>query len=90
MPDLPPYVEAVDYLPVRALVRGTRHDAVVLGWRGDRVYLTWWTDMGKHLGRMPTADVERGCRTSGTGSVSRWQVVDAAAAGRLGPDVEIS
>ncbi len=36
MPSLPPYVEAREHLPVRAAIRGTRHDAVVLGWRGDR------------------------------------------------------
>ncbi len=59
MPDLPPYVEAVEYLRVRAEVRGTRCDGVVLGWRGDRVYLTWKTDMGNHLGWVPARDVER-------------------------------
>jgi hypothetical protein len=60
MPDLPPYVEAREHLPVRALVRGTRHDAVVLGWRGDRVYPTWHSDMGNHLKRwVPAVDVER-------------------------------
>ncbi len=30
-----PYVEATSYLPVRALIRGERHDGYVLGWRGD-------------------------------------------------------
>ncbi len=59
MPDPPPYVEATEHLPVRALVRGTRHDAVVLGWRGDRVYLTCWTNMGNHLNWVPAVDVER-------------------------------
>ncbi len=59
MPSLPPYVEAREHLPVRATIRGARHDAVVLGWRGDRVYLTWKTDIGKHLGSVPAADVER-------------------------------
>ncbi len=59
MPDLPPYVEAREHLPVRATVRGQLVDAVVLGWRGDRVYLTWRSHMGKHLGWVPAADVER-------------------------------
>jgi hypothetical protein len=59
MPDLPPYVEARDYIRVRAFIRGASHDAVVLGWRGDRVYLTWRSDMGKHLGWVPAADVQR-------------------------------
>ncbi len=36
MPDLPPYVEAREHLPVRATVRGRLVDAVVLGWRDDR------------------------------------------------------
>jgi hypothetical protein len=40
MPDLQPYVEAREYIRVRALIRGTRHDAVVIGWCHDRVYLT--------------------------------------------------
>ena len=30
-----------------------------LGWRGDRVYITWKTDMGNHLSWVPAADVER-------------------------------
>jgi hypothetical protein len=34
---VPPYVEATEHLPVRALIRGDRQDAVVLGRRGDRV-----------------------------------------------------
>ncbi len=59
MPELQPYTEAVDYLRVRALVRGTRHDGVVLGWRGSRVYLTWKTELGNHLGWVPAGDVER-------------------------------
>ncbi len=36
MPVLPPYVEGTEHLPICAVVSGTRHDAVVLGWRGDR------------------------------------------------------
>ncbi len=31
MPDLPPYVEAREHLPVRAVIRGTCHNARVLG-----------------------------------------------------------
>lgn len=59
MDTLPPYVEAKDYLPVRAWVRGFQVDGVVLGWRGDRVYLTWKSDRGNHLGWVPATDVER-------------------------------
>ena len=59
MHDLPPYVEAKDYICARAWVRGYQHDAVVLGWRGERVYLTWKTDMGNHLGWVPADAVER-------------------------------
>ena len=59
MHTLPPYVEAKDHLRVRALVRGEQVAGVVLGWRGDRVYLTWRTDMGNHLGWVPATAVER-------------------------------
>ena len=59
MHDLPPYVEAREHLPVRAWVRGSETDAVVLGWRGDRVYLTWKSDAGRHLGWVLAADVKR-------------------------------
>lgn len=59
MSALPPYVEAKDHLRVRALVRGRQVAGVVLGWRGDRVYLTWRTDMGNHLGWVPATAVER-------------------------------
>jgi hypothetical protein len=56
---LPPYTEAPQPVAVRALVRGTRRDAWVIGWRGDRVYLRWRTELGSHLGWVPAADVER-------------------------------
>ncbi len=59
MHNRPPYVEATEHLPVRALIRGARHDAAVLGWRGDRVYLTWPPEMGKRLGWVPAAHVVR-------------------------------
>ncbi len=60
MHDLPPYVEAKDHTRVRATVRGQAvDDAVVIGWRGDSVYITWCSDTGKHLGWVPAADVER-------------------------------
>lgn len=53
----PPYVEAKGCIRVRATVRGQAvEDAVVLGWRGDRVYLTWRSDISKHL-RAAAADV---------------------------------
>ncbi len=54
-----PYMEAKDDIRARALVRGHSLDAVVFGWRGDRVHLTWKTDMGNHLGWVAAADVER-------------------------------
>lgn len=56
---LPPYIEAKDYLPVRAVVRGQTVEGVVLGWRGEQVYLRWKTDMGNHLGWVAATDVER-------------------------------
>ncbi len=59
MSDLPPYVEAKDHIRVRALVRGKHLDGVVLGWRGERVDLTWRSELGNHPGWVPAADVER-------------------------------
>ena len=59
MHDLPPYVEATTYLPVYAEVRAQRVEGRVLGWRGDRVFLTWRSDLGNHLGWVPAAVVER-------------------------------
>ena len=54
-----PYVPAKQHLQVTATIRGHEHSAVVLGWRGDRVYLTWRTDLGNHLGWVSAADVQR-------------------------------
>ncbi len=54
-----PYVPATEHLAVMATIRGQKHSAVVLGWRGDRVCLTWRTDLGSHLGWVAAADVER-------------------------------
>ncbi len=59
MDTVPPYVEAKVPIRGRARVRGEEHDVVVLGWRGERVYLRWRTDMGNHLGWVPAADVRR-------------------------------
>lgn len=59
MRDLQPYVQAQDHIRAHARVRGRDCDVVVLGWRGDRVYLTWRTDMGRHLGWVPATDVTR-------------------------------
>lgn len=59
MSDLQPYVEARDYIRAQANVRGQHYDVIVLGWRGDRVFLTWRTDMGRHLGWVPASDVQR-------------------------------
>ncbi len=56
---LPPYVEARDFIRVRALVRGKQRGGFVIGWRGERVYLQWRSDMGNHLGWVPAKDVMR-------------------------------
>jgi hypothetical protein len=54
------YVETTtDCIRARVWVRGFRVDAVVLGWSGIVVHLTWRSDMGAHLGWVPAADVER-------------------------------
>ena len=53
------YVEAKDYIRVRAWVRGGCVDAIVLGWSGSMVYVTWRSDMGAHLGWVAAAAVER-------------------------------
>ncbi len=47
------------YIRAHARVRGQKYDVIVLGWRGDRVYLSWRTDMGTHLGWVPATDVLR-------------------------------
>ena len=59
LPDLQPHVEARAYIRAHANVRGQPHDVIVLGCRGERVFLTWWTDMRRHIGWVPAADVER-------------------------------
>ncbi len=59
MPEQLPYVEAREHLPVRAWVRGFQTDAVVLGWRGERVYLAWKSEAGRDLGWVPARDVQR-------------------------------
>jgi hypothetical protein len=52
-------VEAKDFIPVRALVRGQQVEGIVLGWRGDRVYLRWRSDLGQTTGPVPATDVKR-------------------------------
>ena len=59
MDTLAPYVEAREYIRAHANVRGQQYDVIVFGWRGERVYLTWRTDMGRHLGSAAAADVNR-------------------------------
>ena len=59
MSDLPPYVEATTYLPVHAEVRGQLVEGRVLGWRGDRVFLTWRSELGNHLGWVAASLVGR-------------------------------
>lgn len=54
------YVEAEQPIPVRVTVRdGSVRDGQVLGWRGERVYVSWRTDLGNHLGWVDAAAVER-------------------------------
>jgi hypothetical protein len=78
MPDLPPYVGATEHLPVHAVIRAARHVAVVLGWRGDRVYLNWHTKMGKHL-----SWVRR--RTLSDSRFTLWTAPERPVRGRLPP-----
>ncbi|MCU1437954.1 MAG: hypothetical protein JWP66_1041 [Naasia sp.] len=56
---LPPSTAATQPVAVRALVRRELRDGLVLGWRGDRVYLRWRTEAWNHLGWVPASDVER-------------------------------
>ena len=53
------YVEAPEYMPVRASVRGEQRGGHVIGWRGQRAFLRWKTSMSEHIGWLPSADVER-------------------------------
>ena len=53
------YVPAKDHLVVSAWVRGFLVDAVVLGWAGRMVFLTWKSDLGSHLEWVTASDVER-------------------------------
>jgi hypothetical protein len=46
-------------LVVSAWVRGFLVDAVVLGWAGRMVLLTWKSDLGSHLEWVTASDVER-------------------------------
>lgn len=60
MYDLPPYVLAPSYMPVRAVLCGEQRQGHVLGWRGEQVHLQWKTGPGmKHLGWVRASDVER-------------------------------
>ena len=58
-PTGPPYVRAPEVIVVRVTARGGIHDGQVLGWRGDRVYVSYRTVDGNHLAWVPAADVER-------------------------------
>ena len=58
-PAVPLYVTATEGIVVRVTVRGDVYDGQVLGWRGDRVYVSYRTVDGNHLAWLPAADVER-------------------------------
>jgi hypothetical protein len=67
MQDQPPYVEARDHIRVRAQVRGEHVGVVVLGWRGERVYLTWRSDVGQPR----RVGAGGGCRAQGAAPMRR-------------------
>ena len=54
-----PYIPAPEVVVVRVTAHGGVHDGQVLGWRGDRVYVSYRTVDGNHLAWVPAADVER-------------------------------
>ena len=54
-----PYVQASEVISVRVTAHGGVHDGQVLGWRGDRVFVSYRTVDGNHLAWVPAADVER-------------------------------
>ena len=54
-----PYVPAPEVVVVGVSAHGGVHDGQVLGWRGDRVYVSYRTVDGNHLAWVPGADVER-------------------------------
>ena len=58
-PAAAPYVPAPEVIVVRVTAHGGVHDGQVLGWRGDRVYVSYRTVDGNHLAWVPAADVER-------------------------------
>ena len=58
-PEGQPYVTAPEGLVVRVTVRGDVYDGQVLGWRGNRVYVNYRSEHGRHLAWVPGADVER-------------------------------
>lgn len=56
---LPPYVPAAVEVVVRVKIADEWREGVVLGWRGERVYVRYRTERGGHLTWVPAADVER-------------------------------
>ena len=52
------YVPAPEVIVVRVTAHGV-HDGQVLGWRGERVCVSYRTVDGNHLAWVPAADVER-------------------------------
>lgn len=58
-PAAAPYLPAPGVIVVRVTALGGVHDGQVLGWRGERVYVSYRTSDGNHLAWVPAADVER-------------------------------
>lgn len=58
-PQLEPYVAAPEPVAVRVNSAGVGHDGTVNGWRGDRIFLSYRGETGRHLKWVPAADVER-------------------------------
>ncbi len=55
-----PYVSAPDPVEVTVTVDGKQWPGLVIGWRGDRVDVTWTTGIGAtHIGFVDAAQVER-------------------------------
>ena len=55
----PRYVPAPEVVVVRVTVRGGVHHGQVIGWRGERVYMSYRTVDGNDLAWVPADEVER-------------------------------
>jgi hypothetical protein len=54
------YVKADSPVFVRVTIRGEQWDGMVLGWRGERVYVQYRSPAGQHLAWVDAGAVERG------------------------------